>query len=154
MILDARGFTLIELLITVLVIAILAAIGIAVFAGARERALYAQFQGNAHQIGVGLENYAIDHGGKYPRDGILFNPPPGGFTPGYVNWNQGWRIDFEVHSNGSGGSYVGLEYFYPGQGYQALCNNATNRRLYGHGEVIPGRKNRIWIFHESAEIMP
>ena len=148
------GFTLVELLITVLVIATLAAIAIPTFLGARQRALYAQFQGNAHQIGVALENFAIDHGGRYPQDGMFFNPPPGGFTPGYINWNQAWRIDYEVHGNGSGGRYVGLEYFYPGEGYHALCNNASNRALYPHGEAIPGQKSRIWIFHESAEIVP
>ena len=104
-----------ELLIVVAVIAILAAIAIPALMGAKERALYAQFQANAHQIGVALENFAIDHEGRYPRDGMYFSPPPGGFTPGYINWNQDWRIDYEVHGNGSGGSYVGLEYFYPGQ---------------------------------------
>jgi prepilin-type N-terminal cleavage/methylation domain-containing protein len=149
-----KGFTLVELLIAVAVIAILAAIAIPTLVGARQRSLYAQFQGNAHQIGVALENYAIDHGGKYPRDGMFFGPPPDGFAPGYVNWNQGWQIDYEVHDNGSGGQYVGLEYFYPGEGYQALCNNAANRVSYSHGEAIAGTKNRMWIFHESAEIMP
>ncbi|HEX9920174.1 MAG TPA: prepilin-type N-terminal cleavage/methylation domain-containing protein [Candidatus Methylomirabilis sp.] len=154
MVRNRGGFTLVELLIVVAVIAILAAIAIPALMGAKERAWYAQFQANAHQIGVALENFAIDHEGRYPKDGMFFNPPPGGFTPGYINWNQDWRIDYEVHGNGSGGSYVGLEYFYPGQGYQALCDNATYRTSYAHGEPIPGRRNRIWIFHESSEIMP
>jgi len=154
MIRNPRGFTLVELLIAVLVIAILAAITVPVFLGAKQRALYAQFQANAHQIGVALEYFAIDREGRYPKDGMFFDPPPGGFTPGYINWSQDWRIDYEVHGNGSGGSYVGLEYYYPGQGYQGLCNNATYRSSYGHGEAIPGRKNRIWIFHENAQIIP
>lgn len=154
MIRDQRGFTLVEMLIVVAVIATLAAIAIPALLGARERALYAQFQGNAHQIGVALERYAIDHNGRYPKDGMFFDAPPDGFNPGYINWSLDWRIDYDVHGNGNGGNYVGLEYYYPGQGYQGLCNNATNRANYPHGEPIPGTGNRIWIFHESGPIMP
>jgi len=151
---DRRGFTLVELLIVILVVATLAAIAIPAFQGAKERALYAQFQANAHQIGVALEHFAIDHQGRYPQDGFFMSPPAGGFSPGYINWSADWRIDYEVHNNGSGGNYIGLEFYYPGEGYRALCDNPVNRASYPHGDPIPGQKNRIWIFHERAEIMP
>ena len=151
---DGKGFTLVELLIAMLIVAVLAAIGVPAYQGAKQKALYGQFQANAHQIEVALERFAIDHQGNYPQDGMFFQPPPGGFTPGYVTWNQSWRIDYEVHGNGSSGSYTGLEFYYPGEGYRGLCDSAVNRACYGHGEPIPGQKSRIWIFHEKAEIIP
>jgi prepilin-type N-terminal cleavage/methylation domain-containing protein len=151
---NRAGFTIVELLIVILAIGTLAAIAIPTFLEARQRALYAQFQANAHQIGIALENFAVDHQGRYPGDGVFFSPPPGGFSPGYINWNQGWRIDYEVHGNGSGGTYIGLEYSYPTEAYQSLCNTPANRTSYPRGESIPGTRNRIWIFHEGAPIMP
>jgi len=151
---DGKGFTLVELLIAMLVIAILAAIAVPAYQGVKQKALYAQFQANAHQIEVALEGFAIDHQGRYPQDGMFFAPPPGGFSPGYINWNQSWRIDYEVHGNVSGGSYTGLEFYYPEEGYRGLCNSPVNRASYGHGGSIPGQKSRIWIFHERAEIAP
>jgi len=61
-----RGFTLIELLIVIGIIAILAAILFPVFARSRERARTHTCLGNLVNIGLALQLYAADHGGRYP----------------------------------------------------------------------------------------
>jgi len=62
----ARGFTILELTVVIAVIGILAAMLVPVFARAREQARSAQCANNLHQIGLALQMYAEDWGGRYP----------------------------------------------------------------------------------------
>ena len=67
-----RGFTMIELTTVIAIIAILAAILFPVFAQAREAARKSSCQSNLHQIGLALQFYARDYGGRLPpRDNDL-----------------------------------------------------------------------------------
>lgn len=117
---------------------------------------YQEFLRRAEKIGQALEAFARDHGGKYPSDGQDTHSPPG-LSPGYLEWQEEWNIDYEVHDNGRGGKYVALEYlgqYKPGQSFHSsgLTRDPQKRRLYGRGQKIPGSLNRIWVFHEEASI--
>ena len=59
------AFTLIELLIVVAIIGILAAIAVPNFLNAQTRARIARTESDARAIGVSLETYALDSGGRY-----------------------------------------------------------------------------------------
>ena len=61
-----RGFTLIELLVVIAIIAILAAILFPVFANAKKSAMRSACLSNVKQIGLSLNMYVDDSGGKYP----------------------------------------------------------------------------------------
>jgi len=61
-----RGLTLIELLSVIAIIAILAAVLFPVFARSRERARSHSCTNNLVNIGLALQLYAADHGGRYP----------------------------------------------------------------------------------------
>ena len=61
-----RGFTLIELLVVIAIIAILAAILFPVFANAKKAAHRSACINNVKQIGLSINMYVDDSGGKYP----------------------------------------------------------------------------------------
>ena len=61
-----EGFTLIELLIVIIVIAILAAIAIPVYASQRDKAKDAAVKEGTHLIQNAVMTYATDHHGAYP----------------------------------------------------------------------------------------
>ena len=62
----ARGFTIIEIITVIALIAILAAMLFPVFARSRERARAVQCANNLFEIGLALQMYAEDWGGRYP----------------------------------------------------------------------------------------
>jgi general secretion pathway protein G len=62
----AAGFTLIELLIVVIILAILAAIAIPQFSASSADAKEAALDANLAAVRTALEQYRIQHGGKYP----------------------------------------------------------------------------------------
>jgi hypothetical protein len=118
---------------------------------------YRDFVKRAEKIQVALEAFARDHGGQYPPD-CFGTEPPEGLSPQYLPWAPAWNIDYEVHPNGQGGYYVGLEFrgpHRPGKNlpYLMLTQIQAFRKAYGQGQRIPGKKGRIYIFHESAPIL-
>ena len=117
---------------------------------------YKEFVAQAQRIGQALEAFARDHGGQYPDDGIDNHSPPG-LSPKYIQWKEEWNIDYEVHDNGHGGKYIALEYlghYEKGRIFHALglSQNPVNRKIYGRGQPIPKKLNRIWVFYEEAPI--
>lgn len=61
-----RAFTLVELLVVVAIIAVLAALLLPTLASAKERARRAACMSNLRQIGLAIQSYAYDYGGRIP----------------------------------------------------------------------------------------
>ncbi len=156
--LTAQGFSLIELLIIIFIIGVLASIAVPNFIVARQQARASFFVATARTIGSSLEVFSHTHRGRYPQDGFLFNAPGNDTTvwnrDSGLFWLPGWKIDYEVHGNGSGSNYVGLSYqgnkrF--GESLFAVHTNIQNSRSeYGRGETIPGTRELIFIFYEGV----
>jgi len=123
--------------------------------GRKEREAYERFLELAPQVQAALERYAALHDGRFPPD-AMHTARPRGLDDAYIDWDQGWKIDYEVHANDQGGQSVCLEFGGPfvQRYYFGLCKNPEYRRLYGRGQPIPGHFNRIWVVRESARIMP
>lgn len=156
--LTTQGFSLIEMLIVVVIIGILSAIAVPNFIVARQQARAGFFVGTARTIGSSLEVFAQIHRNRYPRDGFLFNAPGNDTTiwtrDSGLPWLSEWKIDYEVHGNGSGANYVGLSYQgnkLTGESLFAVHTNIPNSRSqYGKGESIPGTRELIFIFYEGV----
>jgi prepilin-type N-terminal cleavage/methylation domain-containing protein/prepilin-type processing-associated H-X9-DG protein len=67
------GFTLVELLVTISVIAILASLLFPVISRAKAQARSATCKNRLHQVGLALQMYVNDNGGKYPYAFCLAN---------------------------------------------------------------------------------
>ena len=63
----SRGFTIVELMITIVVIAILAAITVIAYTNVQERARISTAQSDLRQLGTIAELYRLDNG-KYPNN--------------------------------------------------------------------------------------
>ena len=77
-----QAFTLVELLVVIAVIAILASLLLPALANAKERAMRAACCSNLREIGIAVENYAPDYGGRIPYGPLA--PPfsnPSDFYP-------------------------------------------------------------------------
>src|SRR5436309_2423824 len=61
-----RGFTLLELLVVVAIISVLAALLLPVLALAKEKAQKVACLSNLRQVGLAIQCYAADNGGKIP----------------------------------------------------------------------------------------
>jgi hypothetical protein len=149
------GLSRLEWVITLTLMAIIAVVAVVQTLRGRE-APYKEFIEHAGLIGQALGSFARDHGGRYPDDGIDNHSPPG-LSPKYILWKETWNIDYEVHDNGHGGEYIALEFLGPYQEKEAyhasgLTRNSEMRKLYGRGQLIPGKTNRIWVFFEEAPI--
>ena len=60
------GFSLIELMVLIIMVAILAAIGIPMFLKQQNEANNFWVQQSLDTLRVGIQDYAVDHDGKYP----------------------------------------------------------------------------------------
>ena len=72
---SARAFTLIELLVVVVIIAILASMILPALVSAKHAGKKARCISNLRQIGIAIQNYAIDYDGNIP-----FGPKAPPFT--------------------------------------------------------------------------
>jgi prepilin-type N-terminal cleavage/methylation domain-containing protein/prepilin-type processing-associated H-X9-DG protein len=80
------GFTLIELLVVIAIIAILAAILVPVFHGAREKARQTSCMSNLRQLGTATNMYIQDYDEHYPS--YVYNPQS--------DWGSGpWGANFD-----------------------------------------------------------
>ena len=109
------AFTLIELLVVVAIIGILAALAVANFNEAQERALRSANAGNLHTIAIALQSYFVDNNklppgdseaGPYqshgPGHNIFGNGPAGGGSWNGVPWlliDQGYLTDWRLLFN-------------------------------------------------------
>jgi prepilin-type N-terminal cleavage/methylation domain-containing protein len=62
------GFTLVEMMIVVAIVALLAAIAVPAFVGARQRSQNAKFINALRVASDAITLYAIENGGRYPAD--------------------------------------------------------------------------------------
>ncbi len=78
-----RGFTFIEILVSVTIIAVLIAIGVASYASVNRRARDAKRKSDLEQIRSALEQYRADNG-QYPATGWVVSTAGNSWLPGLV----------------------------------------------------------------------
>ncbi len=116
-----RGFTLVELLVVISIIALLISLLLPALAQARIMALRTQCASNLHQIGVAMQEYAVEFGMYPPGDTETY--PMGAFdNAGYTPPNttallvftfisfsgcDGGAVSPLVVTDGGGGSFRG-----------------------------------------------
>jgi len=92
-VLSRRGFTLIELLVVIGIIGILAGILFPVFARVHEKGRQTSCQSNLHQIGLAMDMYVQDYGGRYPWDDLTVGGGQEGVDP---TWS--WRLMLQPYT--------------------------------------------------------
>ena len=76
------GFTLIELLVVIAIIGILAGMLLPSLSGAKQRANVILCISNLRQLGLAVQLYADDHGGRYPLASVVEVDPVSGASTG------------------------------------------------------------------------
>jgi len=78
---NQTGFTLIEVLIAAVVIGILAAVAVPLYAGSKEKAYLAVMKADLHTLAMYEEQFAADNHGQYFSGTATADAPLNGFAP-------------------------------------------------------------------------
>ena len=88
---SGRAFTLIELLVVIALIAVLASLVVVASASVRTKGSTAKCISNLRNLGAGLQLYAADHGGCFPRS----------FHSAGANREPGWAASIASYVGGT-----------------------------------------------------
>jgi prepilin-type N-terminal cleavage/methylation domain-containing protein len=78
---NQKGFTLIELLIAAVVIGILAAVAVPLYAGSKQKAYMAVMKADLHTLAIYEEQFSADNHGQYFSGTATPDASLNGFTP-------------------------------------------------------------------------
>lgn len=78
---NQKGFTLIEVLIVALVIGILAAVAVPLYAGSKQKAYMAVMKADLHTLAMYEEQFSAENHGQYFSGTATPDAPLYGFTP-------------------------------------------------------------------------
>ena len=130
---NQKGFTLIEALIVVIIVAILAALGIARFLGVREKTAQATCFSHQSSLNASYKKWTLDHPGE------IFSAAATEALPGVAgsNANEAY-IDAGSPTCPNGGIYGYVRQAIVGVGaeYTSICNTAGAGLFAGHGSII------------------
>jgi prepilin-type N-terminal cleavage/methylation domain-containing protein len=78
---NQKGFTLIEVLIVAVVIGILAAVAVPLYAGSKQKAYMAVMKADLHTLAMYEEQFSADNHGQYFSGTATPDAPLNGFSP-------------------------------------------------------------------------
>ncbi len=78
---NQKGFTLVEVLIVAVVLGILAAVAIPLYAGSKQKAYLAAMKADLHTVAIYEEQFSADNHGQYFSGTATPDAPLNGFTP-------------------------------------------------------------------------